>query len=134
MSNTHSAIPHLFHAWRGRSIRERNISTTQGEVTLAHGDVVRWDSTNSLWVKALANTIDKAESLGVVDIFQDGMDSGGGFCDIVTEGEILNLPNTDPGPPYFLSETTEGGYTTTAPCSGNKVIKAINVSTHQAAL
>ena len=124
---TNSSITQLNDNHLGRNIREKGVDRTQGSVTLNHGDIVRWDSGSKVWVKALASTVDKAEALGVVDIFEDGTDDfgGGQLCDIVFYGEIKSLSNTTPGTVYFLSDNEAGTYTAVPPSGVNNVIKSV---------
>jgi hypothetical protein len=70
------------------------------------GDIVRFDGTN--YVKALADTPEHAEVVGIVCIIIDSDN-----FNLLTEGEIEGLSGLIPGYTYFLDLYIPGAYTTT---------------------
>ena len=57
--------------WDGRAYKTNKVY--QPDHNFKFGDVVRWDDAKDAWVKALSNSIDVAEALGVVDAKYEGV-------------------------------------------------------------
>lgn len=92
--------------------------TTHG---LSVGNWVRHNGTN--YVKAQADSDTNAESIGVVSSVTD-VDN----FTLTTEGYITGLSSLTPGEAHFLSASTAGAITATAPTGDAEVVKPILIA------
>jgi microcystin-dependent protein len=103
-----------------RTVKE---TLNQPNHNFVEGDVVRWDSTLSQFVKAQANNAQNAEVVGVV-----GLVLGLGSFEIVYAG-ALDVPSFSAplasAPVLFLSATTPGKLETSPPSIIGSVIKPV---------
>lgn len=84
---------------------------TQASHGFSVGEALYFNGT--VWAKALADSADTAEFLGLVEEIK------GDTFTIVYQGKIKNLSGLTPGAVYFLSASVAGGITTVVPSSGN---------------
>lgn len=86
--------------------------------------VVRFNGTN--WVPALADTPTDAAAYGIIVNSYNNLP-----VDLVTEGPITGFVGLTPGATYYLSQSTPGAITATAPTSGLVITvgTAINATT-----
>ena len=93
------------------------------------GDVVRYDASTALYVKALATTTEFAESIGIIEsrtstsfvLVLGGKIDTSDFTVVNEDGSS----ETVAGDVYFLSATTEGKLTQTAPTTTGTIRKAM---------
>jgi microcystin-dependent protein len=78
------------------------------EASVADGEVVYWDSANSLFDEALADGTAKQNAVGIADVTNSKVYAFGS-CPI--------LSGLTPGSRYYLSGSVAGALTTTAPAS-----------------
>ena len=97
------------------------------------GDVVRYDSSTALYTKALATTTEFAEAIGIVETATAAnfVLVLGGKID-TSEFSVVNedgSTETVAGDVYFLSATTDGKLTQTAPTTTGTIRKAMLTQT-----
>lgn len=106
-----------------------DMSQVRQEITQAlHGfvvgDVLRWDSGTSTYVKAKADTATNAEAVGIV---VDNVDIN--TFKIMFLGNISGLAGLVSGDVYFLSDVTAGALMNTAPTVVGHVSKPVLIAT-----
>jgi len=97
------------------------------------GDVVRYDSSTAVYTKALATTTEFAEAIGVIETATSAnfVLVLGGKID-TSQFSVVNedgTTETKAGDVYFLSATTEGKLTQTAPTTTGTIRKAMLTQT-----
>lgn len=121
--------------WNGTSMEwasptaTMDMSQVRQEITqalhgFAVGDVLRWDSGTSTYVKALADTAANAEVVGIV---VEDVDVN--TFKIMFLGNIAGLAGMVSGDVYFLSDVTAGALTNTAPTTVGHISKPLLIAT-----
>ncbi len=121
--------------WNGTSMEwasptaTMDMSQVRQEITqalhgFAVGDVLRWDSGTSTYVKALADTAANAEVVGIV---VEDVDVN--TFKIMFLGNIAGLAGMVSGDVYFLSDLTAGALTNTAPTTVGHINKPLLIAT-----
>ena len=87
------------------------------------GNVLRYNSGTSLYVKAQADSISNAEVVGIVSASVSA-----GVFTLLNCGYITGLSGLTAGSVHFLSETVAGALTTTEPELGNSVNKPLLIA------
>lgn len=93
-------------------------SVTQSSHGFAVGDVLKLSGTT--WAKAQANTAASAEVAGVVS----GVTDTNNF-NIAASGLITGLSGLTAGTVYFLSDSSAGAYTATAPSTAGYIVRPV---------
>lgn len=95
---------------------------TAGE-NLTAGDLVYVSAAGTVW-KADANAVAKS-AIGFVLAGA----SAAASCNVYFEGTITGLTGLTAGSKYFLSASTTGGITTTAPSGSGDIVQLVGVAT-----
>jgi hypothetical protein len=98
-------------------------ATTQTVNQTSHGfsvgDIVRISSSNT-YTKSQADTAENAEVAGIVTAVADA-----NTFTLTTQGQITVLSGLTAGSVYYLSPSSAGAYTATAPSTVNQIKKAV---------
>lgn len=103
----------------GSSLTKEWTQTSHG---FAVGDVIRHNGTD--FVKAQANSVANAEAIGIVDTVTDA-----NTFTFTIAGYISGLSGLTAGEVYFLSASTAGALTATAPTTDGQVVKPMLIAT-----
>lgn len=103
----------------GASVKYTLVQTAHG---FSVGNVLRFDAGTSLFVLAQADAYTDERALGIVETVTDA-----NTVVMVFEG-FISLTGLTPGAAYYLSATTAGAYTTTAPFSGFRLTGNLTAS------
>ena len=134
LAMNNSPTTNYFIRWNGSSMEWVDIGTvatiwnvvenvSQTMHGFALGDVVRWDTGTSKFIKAQADSASNAEVVGIVGNIID-LDTFG----LVMSGKVDSLTGLVAGNVYFLDDVTPGLLTATAPTAVGHINKPLLIA------
>jgi hypothetical protein len=129
-----SPLTNEFIRWNGTAMEWASVSTyiqlsdlsktiSQAAHGFSVGEVLRWDSGTSTYVRAQANSEANAQVVGIVDV----IDTDEFIMLIYGYAEVYS--GLTPGATYYLSDSVAGALTTTPPTAAGSVVKPVLVAT-----